>query len=83
MDSQGSNPSSAKPTKNRSIYEPFCRRLSQDELETVISRHDLAREGLRRPTLATIDLFVAGWFEHLADARPWHPRADDGGALQH
>lgn len=65
---------------NRAIYEQFCRSLSRDELETVIPGMTWRLKDYIAH-LATIDIFVADWFEHLADGRPWRPRADDGSAF--
>ena len=64
--------------ENRRIYEGFCRSLSHTELETVIPGMTWRVKDYISH-LASIDLFVADWFEHVADGRPWRPKGDDGG----
>jgi hypothetical protein len=68
----------AEADANRATYEAFCRSLSKQELETVIPGMTWRVKDYISH-LASIDLFVADWFEHQADGKPWRPRGDDGG----
>ena len=61
----------------RATFEAFCRSLSWDELQTVIPGLTWRVQDYIAH-LATIDIFVADWFEHHAAGKPWRPRLEDG-----
>jgi hypothetical protein len=63
---------------NRSLFERFCRSLSAEELERPVPASAwLVRDFIAH--LATIDIWVGDWFEHLGEGRRWRPTGDDGG----
>jgi hypothetical protein len=68
----------ATTNANRERFEQFCRSLSPEELERPVPDSAwLVRDYIAH--LATIDIWVGDWFEHLADGRRWRPTGDDGG----
>jgi hypothetical protein len=68
----------ATTNAHRATFEAFCRSLSPAELDRDVPGSTwLVRDFIAH--LATIDLYVTEWFEHLADGTRWRPRADDGG----
>jgi len=62
---------------NRVTYEAFCRGLTPEQLVSPIPGTTWRVKDYIAH-LATIDLFVADWFEHTADGRSWRPKNDDG-----
>ena len=67
-----------KANANRKTFATFCRSLSPDELRAVIPESTwTVKDYLAH--LASIDVWVGEWFEHLADGQRWRPSADDGG----
>ncbi len=68
-----------KAHENRVFFERWVRSLSAEQLDTVIPG------GTWRPKdyvahLATIDIYVGEWFEHVADGRRWHPNNSEDGS---
>jgi hypothetical protein len=63
---------------NRETYEAFCQSLSPAELGTVIPGLTWTVQDYIAH-LATIDIYVAEWFEHTADGTRWRPTGEDGG----
>lgn len=63
--------------ENRSFYEAFCRSLSTEDLESPIpDTHWRVQDYIAH--LATIDIYVAEWFEHTADGTRLNFTNDDG-----
>jgi hypothetical protein len=62
---------------NRATFEAFCRSLTAEELARDVPRASWTVKDYIAH-LATIDIWVGEWFEHLADGTPWRPRLDDG-----
>jgi hypothetical protein len=62
---------------NRATFEAFCRSLAPDELATVIPSMTWRVQDYIAH-LASIDIYVAQWFEHTADGLRWHPAMEDG-----
>jgi hypothetical protein len=62
---------------NRATFEAFCRSLLPDELQAVIPGLTWRVQDYIAH-LATIDIFVADWFEHHAAGKRWRPTLDDG-----
>ena len=63
--------------ENRARFEAFCRSLTHEELNTVIPGLTWRVQDYIAH-LATIDSYVAQWFEHLAAGTRWRPTLDDG-----
>lgn len=67
----------AETNRNREQFEAFCRSLSPAQLVAPIPEsHWRVKDYIAH--LATIDIYVGEWFEHLADGRAWRPTLDDG-----
>lgn len=66
--------------ENRATFEAFCISLKPEELTASIPGTTWRVKDYIAH-LATIDLFVADWFEHQADGKPWRPTGDGGGAF--
>jgi hypothetical protein len=63
--------------ENRARYESFCRSLTNEELHSSIpDTHWSVQDYIAH--LATIDIYVAEWFEHTADGTRLHFTNDDG-----
>ena len=66
--------------ENRMRFAAFCRSLSPAELSAIVPGGSwMVRDYIAH--LASIDVYVADWFEHQADGRPWRPKGEDGGAF--
>jgi len=63
--------------QNRATFEAFCRSLSAEELATVIPGLTWRVQDYIAH-LATIDIYVADWFEHHAARKRWRPTLEDG-----
>jgi hypothetical protein len=62
---------------HRATFEEFCRSLSGEELGRAVPASSwLVRDFIAH--LATIDIWVAEWFEHLADGARWRPPGEGG-----
>jgi hypothetical protein len=67
----------ARTDANRATFERFCRALTAEELQREVPRSTwLVRDFIAH--LATIDIWVNEWFEHLADGRAWRPQGEAG-----
>ncbi|MGE0601773.1 MAG: DinB family protein [Dehalococcoidia bacterium] len=62
---------------NRATFESFCRSLTPAELTTVIPGMTWRVQDYIAH-LASIDIYVAGWFEHHASGERFRPANDDG-----
>jgi len=63
---------------NRAQFEGFCRALEPAELSLPVPGDPwVVRDYIAH--LATIDLYVAQWFEAMADGVRWAPEASGGG----
>ena len=63
---------------NRATYERLCRSLSPEELATPIPGLTWQVQDYIAH-LASIDIYVAEWFEHTADVTRWRPTNPEGG----
>jgi Mycothiol maleylpyruvate isomerase N-terminal domain len=72
------DPVIAETNDNRQHFEAFCRALTAAELgQPVPAATWSVKDYIAH--LATIDIWVGDWFEHMADGRAWLPKAEDGG----
>jgi len=63
--------------EHRARFEAFCRSLSPTQLEALVpGSHWRAKDYVAH--LATIDIWVNDWFEHMAECQPWHPKGEGG-----
>lgn len=62
---------------NRATFEAFCRSLTPAELSTVIPGMSWRVQDYIAH-LASIDIYVAEWFEHTAAGTRWRPTLPDG-----
>lgn len=63
--------------EHRLKFEAFCRSLSPAQLEALVpGSHWRVKDYIAH--LATIDIWVGEWFEHMADCIPWQPRGENG-----
>lgn len=70
----------AETNDNRARFERFCRSLDEAELVTLVPGDPwTVRDYIAH--LATIDTWVAEWFEALAEGRRWAPAGRDGAAF--
>ena len=73
------DPVIAKAAANREFFERWVRSLTPDQLEAVVpggtwrTRDYVAH-------LASIDMYVGEWFEHVADGRSWRPNTSEDGS---
>jgi hypothetical protein len=68
-----------KADANREFFERWVRSLTSDQLETVVPGGTWrAKDYVAH--LATIDIYVGEWFEHVADGRRWHPNNSEDGS---
>jgi hypothetical protein len=65
---------------NRDFYEKFCRSLTAEQLASVAPNSIWSAQDYIAH-LATIDLYVNEWFEHLVDGRSWRPKGPNGEAF--
>jgi Mycothiol maleylpyruvate isomerase N-terminal domain len=72
------DPVIAETNGNRKHFEAFCRSLTASELAQPVPAATWSVQDYIAH-LATIDIWVGDWFEHMADGRPWRPKAEDGG----
>ncbi len=79
MDSRA-GPVVEEANENRRLYEAFCRSLSPRELESPIPATTWRVKDYVAH-LASIDIYVADWFEHLADGKRFRARNDDGSSF--
>lgn len=66
--------------ENRKRFEKFCRSLNSEELQRSIpDSHWRVVDYISH--LASIDIWVAEWFEAIAIGKHFVPRAEDGGTF--
>lgn len=69
----------AKAEANRTFFEQWVRSLSSAQLETVVPGGSWrTRDYVAH--LASIDIYVGEWFEHVADGKRWHPNNSEDGS---
>ena len=68
----------AETNANRALFESFCRSLTPGELARDVPEATWAVKDYITH-LATIDIWVGDWFNHLAAGNVWSPLAEDGG----
>ncbi len=67
-----------KANANRAIYEAFCRSLSDDELRSPVPDTPWSVQDYIAH-LASIDIYVADWFEHVSRQERFRATGEDGG----
>jgi hypothetical protein len=63
--------------ENRVQFEAFCRLLSPEQLSAPVPA-SIWQVKDYISHLASIDIWVGEWFEHLADGRRWRPAGEHG-----
>jgi hypothetical protein len=68
-----------KANANRAFFERWVRSLTPTQLETVVPGGTWRTKDYVAH-LATIDIYVGEWFEHVADGKRWHPNNSEDGS---
>lgn len=64
---------------NRDFFERWVRSLTPGQLETVVPGGTWRTKDYVAH-LASIDIYVGEWFEHVADGKRWHPNNSEDGS---
>lgn len=68
-----------KANENREFFESWVRSLTPEQLAAVgPGTHWRAKDYVAH--LASIDLYVSEWFEHVADGKRWRPNNSEDGS---
>lgn len=69
----------AKANENREFFERWVRSLTPAQLDAVgPDTHWRAKDYVAH--LASIDVYVSEWFEHVADGKRWRPNDSEDGS---
>ncbi len=68
-----------KANENRVFFEQWVRSLSPEQLQAVVPGGTWRTKDYVAH-LASIDIYVGEWFEHVADGKRWHPNNSEDGS---